>query len=181
MLILRRSTVLSTMSVILSLAVVVFILILGIINGKTRLFINLIIIKVFKKKKLLLIAYFHFLSSIWSADVNNWTASPAINSTVQVGNGGFFPFGISGMFQGAALLLFTFIGFDSMVYYPLNWYSSEAHQIVDFQKTLTTSILSINGILFISLIGATVALTSIWPYYQLVKTRIHLDITPLPL
>lgn len=101
---------------------------------------------------------------------------PPVNSTGHVGNGGFFPFGISGMFQGAALVLFTFIGFDSMAYYPLNWYASKAHQIGKFQKTVTTSILSINGILFISLIGTTVALTSIWPYYLLVKIQLNVYI-----
>lgn len=115
----------------------------------------------------------HVMLTILSADVSNWTAAPPTNSTGRLGNGGFFPFGMSGMFQGAALILFTFIGFDSMAYYPLNWYTSKAQQIAEFQKTVTTSILSINGILFISLIGATVALTSTWPYYLLVKIALQ--------
>lgn len=155
-LILRRSIVLSTLSVICSIAVVIFILILGIVNGKISL---------------LLIANCRIICflSILSADVSNWTATPPTNSSGRIGNGGFFPFGVSGTLQGAALVLFTFIGFDSMVYYPLNWYTSQASKIVEFQRTVTTSILSINGILSLSLIGATVALTSVWPYYSLVR------------
>lgn len=156
MLILRRSTVLSTLSVFCSIAVVIFILILGIVNGK---------ISSLPIGNCRIICFL----SIMSADVSNWTATPPADANGRIGSGGFFPFGISGTLQGAALVLFTFIGFDSMAYYPLNWYTSQASKIVGFQRTVTTSILSINGILSLSLIGATVALTSVWPYYSLVR------------
>lgn len=111
------------------------------------------------------------------ADVSNWVAippppPPSMNSTVANSTGGFFPFGVSGMFQGVALFLFTFIGFDSMAHYPLNWYTSKVHQIDDFHKTVTTSILTINGILSLALLGAAIALTSMWPYYSLVSVRL---------
>lgn len=96
---------------------------------------------------------------------------------------GFFPFGLGGMWKGAAILLFSFIAFDTMVLSSngrmavgnfnepsnLNGKRNAKTIIENFHKTLPSSIISINGMLLICLFGVAVALTLIRPNYLLVS------------
>lgn len=102
--------------------------------------------------------------------------------------GGFFAYGLSGMFQGAAIILFAFIAFDAMImsrYTNLfgnrtskipkqqqqqhRFDKDGCEKIENFIRTIPNAILSINAGLFLCLLGMAFALTTIQPYHLLVS------------
>lgn len=91
--------------------------------------------------------------------------------------GGFFAYGLSGMFQGAAIILFAFIAFDAMImsrYTNLfgkqqRFANDGCEKIENFITTIPNAILSINAGLFLCLLGMALALTTIQPYHLLVS------------
>lgn len=108
----------------------------------------------------------------FSANISNWTARlPPIvgNQTVPEygGSGGFIPFGLEGILHGAAIFTFLFVGFDAMVLGPDH--NGKDKYIYSFKKTIPASVISINGLSFVCLLGVSVALTVIQPYFILVS------------
>lgn len=196
-LILRRSIFLNLTSVLYALITVTIVLVAATLKGKTKNF------SIHSNKPNEQISKtFHSLSS--SANISNWNLWPQTvvvteneentgitfatdydiyNSESVKETLGFFPFGLSGMWNGAAILLFSFIAFDAMVFSSndrtaagdfnepsnLNGKRNAKTIIGNFQKTLPSSINSINGMLLICLFGVAVALTLIRPYYLLVS------------
>lgn len=95
-----------------------------------------------------------------------------------LGTGGFFAFGIDGMFKGVVTILFVFIAFDVMImsrWMKLFWVPhrqngiAQTSSIEHFNRTITTAILSINTAIFICLLGMTLVLTTVQPVYALVS------------
>lgn len=95
-----------------------------------------------------------------------------------LGTGGFFAFGINGMFKGVVTILFMFIAFDVMImsrWMKLFWLPHRQNDIAQtstiehFNRTITTAILSINTAIFICLLGMTLVLTTVQPVYALVS------------
>lgn len=85
------------------------------------------------------------------------------------GTGGFFTFGIEGMLHGAAIFAFLFVAFDAMVSSNTEHDPEEKHQYINsFKKTVPASVMTVNGLAFVCLLGITVALTLIQPYFFLV-------------
>lgn len=53
--------------------------------------------------------------SVFAADFSNWSIPKSrIPAGVNGGNGGFFPFGWTGVIVGAARCFYAYVGFDSM-------------------------------------------------------------------
>lgn len=116
----------------------------------------------------------------FQADFGNWSrASETINGEETVlGTGGFFAFGIDGMFKGVVTILFMFIAFDVMImsrWMKLFWLPhrqngiAQTSTIEHFNRTITTAVLSINTAIFICLLGMTLVLTTVQPVYALVS------------
>lgn len=118
------------------------------------------------------------------ADISNWRTTPNMAADVddkQFGTGGFYAYGVDGIFRGAAIILFAFIAFDMMVMSQLTrshrkiersstkQCDDRSQKIENFIKTITNVILSINVGLFLCLLVVTLALTTIQPYYRLVS------------
>lgn len=130
-----------------------------------------------------------------TADISNWNPLPESNDNKNISpatltheTGGFFAYGLSGMFHGAAIILFAFFAFDAMI---MNRYTNlfgigtlktpkqqqPHHQnandgcekIESFIQTIPNAILSINAGLFLCLLGMALALTTIQPYHLLVN------------
>jgi APA family basic amino acid/polyamine antiporter len=73
--------------------------------------------------------------------------------------GEFGHFGWSGIFRGAAVVFFAYIGFDALV--------TTAQEAVNPQKTLPRGILISLGICVVLYIAVTAVLTGIVPYFEL--------------
>lgn len=117
-----------------------------------------------------------------TANISNWRTIPDDVDTARHETGGFYAFGVDGMFRGTAIILFAFIAFDAMVMSRTKQYYYQKgvpnkHQgadktrekIENFIRTITNAILSINAGLFLCLLGMALALTTIQPYYRLVS------------
>lgn len=120
------------------------------------------------------------------ADISNWKREPEEEENTP-GNvthktGGFYAFGIHGVFNGVVIILFMFIAFDAMVmsrWTEFVWFSTQhtanaQATIKQFGTTISSAILSINTVIFLCLLGMAFALTTIQPIYLMVSFK-HLE------
>ncbi|XP_059622443.1 cationic amino acid transporter 2-like isoform X2 [Phlebotomus argentipes] len=108
------------------------------------------------------IVLFVTIAGALKADVANWRIDPeTLNSTVteglNIGQGGFFPFGVEGMLKGAATCFFGFVGFDCI--------ATTGEEVKSPQKAIPRAILFSLIIIFLSYFGVSTVLTLMWPYY----------------
>ncbi|XP_055301854.1 uncharacterized protein LOC129568229 [Sitodiplosis mosellana] len=124
----------------------------------------------------LLIVLIFLFFGIFNADISNWDRG---NGYSNLETGGFYAFGVDGVFKGVVIILFMFIAFDTMLL--SRWaqsfcfstrYSSDTEpvSIEYFTKTVNQAILSINTIILLCLLGMTFALTTIQPIYSMDKS-----------
>lgn len=89
--------------------------------------------------------------------------------------GGFLAYGIDGVYGGVANIMFIFITFDTMVLSRgelCNYMPSKSHiekKICNLRQTISNALSTIGGILSLSLLVIIIALTTIQPYYVLVR------------
>lgn len=104
------------------------------------------------------IVLFVIICGSLKADISNWRIVPS-NATADynVGNGGFFPFGIEGTIKGAATCFFGFVGFDCI--------ATTGEEVRNPHRALPKAILFSLIIIFLSYFGVSMVLTLMWPYY----------------
>lgn len=116
---------------------------------------------IFTGVNLLVVSYI-VICGLFKADTHNWNIDPSqvaeVNSTM-VGDGGFFPFGVSGMLSGAATCFYAFVGFDAI--------ATTGEEVKNPQKAIPISIVISLLACFFAYAGISVVITLMCPYYLL--------------
>lgn len=97
------------------------------------------------------------------ANPANWSIpKESIPHKVQGGEGGFMPYGVSGIVSGAAKCFFGFCGFDGL--------AATGEEAINPKRNIPLAIILSFVIVFLTYFGIATVLTLMWPYYDLVNS-----------
>ncbi|XKL65779.1 hypothetical protein PGB90_009199 [Kerria lacca] len=88
---------------------------------------------------------------------SNWQLPPPSNISFNAGNGGFLPYGLTGVIQGAGVCFYGFIGFDSI--------ATTGGEVKMPEKTFPIAIITTLAIVFAAYFSISTVLTLLVPYY----------------
>ncbi|KAK6177452.1 hypothetical protein SNE40_015548 [Patella caerulea] len=108
----------------------------------------------------LLVVLYVVICGLFKVDTKNWSLDPAdMPSGVEGGNGGFFPFGFSGMMSGAATCFYAFVGFDCV--------ATTGEEAKNPQRNIPLAIIVSLIIISLAYCSLSAVLTLMCPYYLL--------------
>ncbi|XP_023227602.1 cationic amino acid transporter 2-like [Centruroides sculpturatus] len=113
----------------------------------------------------LLVVVYVLICGSFKADIHNWEL-PKSKIPKDRGDGGFFPYGISGMLRGAAVCFYSFVGFDCV--------ATLGEEVKNPQKSIPIGIVGSLVVCFLAYFSVSAIQTLMWPYYD------QSDSAPLP-
>uniref|UniRef100_L7M4P8 Putative slimfast n=1 Tax=Rhipicephalus pulchellus TaxID=72859 RepID=L7M4P8_RHIPC len=104
----------------------------------------------------LLVVIYVVIAGSFKADIANWKLKPEDIPSGH-GKGGFFPYGIGGVLNGAASCFYGFVGFDVI--------ATMGEEVRNPRRAIPVSIVVSLGIVFLAYFGVSIIETLLWPYY----------------
>jgi len=154
-----RSSFLAPYADPFAMGLCLFITILLVVGVKESAVLN----NVFTAVNLIVIAIV-IIAGLTKAHLDNWTINPQTinnltNSTKEIGQGGFFPFGIEGTLAGAATCFYAFVGFDLV--------ATTGEESKNPQRAIPISICLTLIVCSIIYCAVAIVITLMVPYYQI--------------
>ncbi|XP_075746212.1 high affinity cationic amino acid transporter 1 isoform X3 [Rhipicephalus microplus] len=104
----------------------------------------------------LLVVIYVVIVGSFKADIANWQLKPKDVPSGH-GKGGFFPYGIGGVLNGAASCFYGFVGFDVI--------ATMGEEVRNPRRAIPVSIVVSLGVVFLAYFGVSIIETLLWPYY----------------
>ncbi|GAA51235.1 high affinity cationic amino acid transporter 1, partial [Clonorchis sinensis] len=104
------------------------------------------------------------ITGLFRVNIANWRINPdnvplnQVNRS-QVGDGGFFPFGFSGVLRGAGTCFYSFVGFDII--------ATTGEEVRNPQRAIPIAIIVCLSVCFVAYASVSAVLTLMVPYYAI--------------
>ncbi|CAN7986151.1 unnamed protein product [Ixodes pacificus] len=106
----------------------------------------------------LLVVVYVVIVGAFKADIRNWQLKPEDIPRNDTGVGGFFPYGVGGMLNGAASCFYAFVGFDCI--------ATMGEEVRNPRRAIPIGIVVSLTIVFLAYFGVSVIETLVWPYWD---------------
>lgn len=105
----------------------------------------------------LLIVVYVVICGCFKINIHNWELTKS-EIPSGFGDGGFFPYGISGMISGASMAFYSFVGFDCI--------ATLGEEVKNPQRSIPIGIVGSLLVCFLAYFGVASIQTLMWPYWD---------------